>query len=467
MDKQTFIQTYAPAAMEQQRKYGIPASVTLAQMALESAWGESSLAHEANNYFGIKASSQWINEGKPSKMYIDDHNYPEKFCAFPSVMDSMEYHSKILMGNRYGACRQYGQTDHYNWICGIKAGGYASDPNYVSSIESTIKANGLDRYDQQVASGQFQGIQRNDVLYLSQEESSTYCLPLGRTAMTVNSGYGSRKAPTAGASTFHKGLDIQAAVGENILATEDNGRVVAINESVQVASGKSVTVEYSRSDCSSYQTTYMHLNHISCQEGQQVKAGEVLGQTGNTGRSTGPHLHFSVNQITADGKTQSIDPSQYLAEISVRGQLGSHITKGNTDLLASYESRMQLRDDGSQSLVDLTKSNNPEDWLKMLSTADGSSAIFNSADPIAALVGSVLGGMMSMAQLAQMQDGKTPQKLESPSEVAAKDKANVIYRSTADRGKEVDLAKLSQVASSTFDLESPEQSEQQNNVKLA
>ena len=64
--KAEFFEKYAAAAIEEQKRYGIPASVTLAQMAVESGYGESSLARQDNNYFGIKASDKWIKAGKPS-----------------------------------------------------------------------------------------------------------------------------------------------------------------------------------------------------------------------------------------------------------------------------------------------------------------------------------------------------------------------------------------------------------------
>ena len=156
--KSDFFAKYASAAIEEQKRYGIPASVTLAQMAVESGFGRSSLAREDNNYFGIKVSSSWLKAGKPWSYHSDDRK-DDRFCRFTSALDSMEYHSKILMNNRYRSCRQYASTDHYNWIKGIKSGGYATDPNYVSTIEGVIKRYGLDKYDRQaVEEAQRQGI---------------------------------------------------------------------------------------------------------------------------------------------------------------------------------------------------------------------------------------------------------------------------------------------------------------------
>ena len=143
--RNAFFERYAAAAIEEQKRYGIPASVTLAQMAVESGYGESSLAKQDNNYFGIKASKSWLNAGKPWSYHHDDH-YNDKFCTFASPLESLEYHSKVLMANRYKACFQYNSDDHYHWISGIKAGGYATDPHYVAKIEKVIKDYGLERF---------------------------------------------------------------------------------------------------------------------------------------------------------------------------------------------------------------------------------------------------------------------------------------------------------------------------------
>ena len=77
-------------------------------------------------------------------------------------------------------------------------------------------------------------------------------------------------------------------------------------------------MEYSRVDGSKYQVSYLHLSKVNVNVGDTVMAGQKIGVSGNTGNSTGPHLHFSVKKVTADGNSQHIDPSLYLAEIAVR-----------------------------------------------------------------------------------------------------------------------------------------------------
>ena len=148
--KQSFIEQYAPIAIEQQQKYGIPASVTLAQMALESKWGTSKMAVNDHNYFGIKASRRWLEDGRPYNLYDDDKKN-EKFCVFGDVIESIEYHSSLLMSERYKPCRSFPSDDWYHWLVSIKACGYATSNSYVQKCVSIIKTHQLFRYDQMAA----------------------------------------------------------------------------------------------------------------------------------------------------------------------------------------------------------------------------------------------------------------------------------------------------------------------------
>lgn len=145
-----FIKQYAPMAMEQQRRYGIPASVTLAQMAFESGWGNSDLARAGNNFFGIKCSQSWLMQGLPYSLHNDDRPN-EKFCNFSSPEESIEYHSRMLMGVHYKRCRRYSPTDYHGWLVGLKACGYATNHRYVSICEGIIKKHKLYIYDWQAA----------------------------------------------------------------------------------------------------------------------------------------------------------------------------------------------------------------------------------------------------------------------------------------------------------------------------
>lgn len=145
-----FLSQYAAMAMNHQRRYGIPASVTLAQMALESSWGTSDLAQDGNNYFGIKCSRKWLADGKPYSQH-DDEKKNEKFCNYSTVAESMEHHSRILVSDRYKKYCSYSPTDYHRWLRGLKKAGYASSKSYVANCESIIKKYKLYLYDQEAA----------------------------------------------------------------------------------------------------------------------------------------------------------------------------------------------------------------------------------------------------------------------------------------------------------------------------
>lgn len=319
-----YAEKYAEFAMEQMRKYGIPASVTLAQGILESSNGQSRLALNENNHFGIKATPGWIAQGGKYGIYTDDKPN-ERFCSYDSVGDSYEHHSKFLVENkRYAGCFALAPDDYKGWTEGLAKAGYASGSNYAQSLQKIIEDNGLQKYDRMVmAEMKAQGLE------IGQEKNAdtdkeAYSFPVEREEfLFVTSPFGMRTDPMdAGKQQMHKGIDIRCK-GDAVLATENNGKVVAVNHNANTAGGKSVTIEYPRSDGSKVQNTYMHLSMVNVKVGDVVQAGQKLGVSGNTGtRTTGEHLHFGVTQISADGQKRDIDPAVYLAEIAEKAISG-------------------------------------------------------------------------------------------------------------------------------------------------
>ena len=145
-----YVEQYAQAAMEQMRKYGIPASVTLAQGILESASGQSELSRKGNNHFGIKATQSWLSQGGAYLVYTDDRPN-EKFCRYASVADSFEHHSLFLRANsRYDKLFTLAPDDYVGWTRGLQEAGYATSNKYAASLQAVIKSQGLDKYDQMV-----------------------------------------------------------------------------------------------------------------------------------------------------------------------------------------------------------------------------------------------------------------------------------------------------------------------------
>ncbi len=138
-----YIKTYAPLAIEQQRKYKIPASITLAQGILESGAGQSDLARRSNNHFGIKCHSDWSG----GRVYHDDDLRGECFRKYKQVSDSYEDHSKFLKRSRYQSLFRLKITDYKGWAKGLQKCGYATDRAYANKLIKLIEEYELYRYD--------------------------------------------------------------------------------------------------------------------------------------------------------------------------------------------------------------------------------------------------------------------------------------------------------------------------------
>lgn len=138
-----YILNYKDIAMEEMRKYKIPASITLAQGILESGSGRGRLSVEANNHFGIKCHG-W----KGQKIYHDDDRSQECFRKYNKAQSSFEDHSKFLTTRgRYSKLFQLRQDDYRGWAKGLRAAGYATDRKYPEKLIRLIERYDLDKYD--------------------------------------------------------------------------------------------------------------------------------------------------------------------------------------------------------------------------------------------------------------------------------------------------------------------------------
>ena len=140
---QRYIDQYKDCAIEQMLKWKIPASITLAQGLLESGAGESSLARQGNNHFGIKCHG-WTG----NTIYKDDDARNECFRSYGSAFESFEDHSRFLAsGQRYKFLFNLKTTDYKGWANGLKAAGYATNPKYASRLIDIIQLYRLYEYD--------------------------------------------------------------------------------------------------------------------------------------------------------------------------------------------------------------------------------------------------------------------------------------------------------------------------------
>ena len=151
--KQQYITKYKDLAVSEMERSGIPASITLAQGIVESAAGNSKLAREANNHFGIKCGSKWTGP----VYYIEDDDYDADgnlmkscFRKYARAEESYLDHTDHLTNNkRYDPLFSLPTTDYKGWATGLKAAGYATNPKYADMLIKCVEDHKLSEYDKQ------------------------------------------------------------------------------------------------------------------------------------------------------------------------------------------------------------------------------------------------------------------------------------------------------------------------------
>jgi hypothetical protein len=186
-----YISLYSDIAISEMKRTGIPASIKMAQAILESGDGNSRLAKQANNHFGIKCSN-WTGR----TIFHDDDARNECFRSYNRPEESFLDHSDFLTGRpRYASLFELDPYDYKSWARGLKAAGYATDPAYDSKLISIIEKNELYKLDTgtgipagtrevsvttmrltgkgQVAGGR-EILRRNRIRYIIAKEGDTY-----------------------------------------------------------------------------------------------------------------------------------------------------------------------------------------------------------------------------------------------------------------------------------------------------
>ena len=139
-----YIAQWAPTAVREMYRSGVPASITLAQGILESRYGLSTLAADGNNHFGIKCHKDWTGK----KQYHDDDEKGECFRVYDSADESFRDHSDFLRyRDRYKFLFDFETTDYKSWANGLKKAGYATDPGYPGKLIKYIEDYKLYEYD--------------------------------------------------------------------------------------------------------------------------------------------------------------------------------------------------------------------------------------------------------------------------------------------------------------------------------
>ena len=141
---QDYINKYKEIAVEEMNLFKIPASITLSQGILESSNGDSFLAKEANNHFGIKCHNSWEGD----RVYYDDDEQDECFRKYSTAEDSYRDHSLFLSNSsRYSTLFDLPIKRYKLWARGLKKAGYATNPKYAALLIGIIRKHNLNKFD--------------------------------------------------------------------------------------------------------------------------------------------------------------------------------------------------------------------------------------------------------------------------------------------------------------------------------
>ncbi|MFQ5447355.1 MAG: glycoside hydrolase family 73 protein [Saprospiraceae bacterium] len=139
-----YIRRFKKVALAEKEKYGIPASINMAQALVESNAGRSSLTKKTNNHFGIKCFSRTCRKGHCTNFGDDSHK--DFFRKYKTSWESWRAHSKLIVNGKYKSLLKYG-GDYKKWARGLKKLGYATARHYDDALINTIEKYHLNELD--------------------------------------------------------------------------------------------------------------------------------------------------------------------------------------------------------------------------------------------------------------------------------------------------------------------------------
>jgi len=146
---EAYINQYKDIAVSEMHRSGIPASIKLAQGLLESDWGRSNLATEANNHFGIKCGNSWTGGSffKEDDDYQDGKLISSCFRKYGDAAQSYVDHTTFLSKPRYVDLFELDPKDYKSWAKGLRKAGYATDKKYPQKLITIIEKYDLAKFD--------------------------------------------------------------------------------------------------------------------------------------------------------------------------------------------------------------------------------------------------------------------------------------------------------------------------------
>lgn len=150
MKPQDFLDQIVPAAQACMRASGIPASFTIAQAALESAWGSSMLSRSGCNLFGVKADAAWTGPVTMMSTKEFEHGMPvmvdAKWRCYRTWGECLADRAEFFRKNpRYAKC--FEETTGHGWARAVARAGYATDPDYAEKLIEVMDGRNMTRFD--------------------------------------------------------------------------------------------------------------------------------------------------------------------------------------------------------------------------------------------------------------------------------------------------------------------------------
>lgn len=289
---ESFIRKIGESARKVGQENDLYASVMIAQAILESASGQSELAQAPNyNLFGIKGTYNGKSVSFTTQEDLGNGNYyttKADFRQYENYEDCLNDYVKLIKeglpsnSNFYnGAWKTNAKT--YQDATKFLTGRYATDSQYDRKLNGLIETYELTKYDQEVVGPD-----------LSRKE---YSVPLKN--YTISSTFGNRDGE------FHRGMDLAAAQGEPIYASQAG---TVIRAEYHSSWGNYVVIQHEDGTTA----LYAHQQEYQVHVGDQVEQGQIIGYVGSTGNSTGSHLHFEFCLDNSLSQSQLIDPERVL-----------------------------------------------------------------------------------------------------------------------------------------------------------
>ncbi len=139
-----YVERFSSVAIQEMRKFGVPASIALAQGLVESRFGTSTLAVKNNNHFGIKCFSKNCRPGHCTN--LEDDHHKDFFRKYATAWESWRAHSILISTGRYARLKRHGKN-YRAWAKGLEELGYATDRNYSAKLIGIIERYNLHRFD--------------------------------------------------------------------------------------------------------------------------------------------------------------------------------------------------------------------------------------------------------------------------------------------------------------------------------